>query len=304
MKHFVIFFHGISFFTGISAITLSTVAYIRYKNTLIKYYSYLLVTMGIILLEQTVTTYKIVNNLHSNMLDVVITILSFVSCSYLIYVLPLFSHKLMHLELWEKRKKIYKFLALIPIISLLFYYFLNIRIIIPLANSILFLVILYNLVLFLKYNNRIKQNEVKSTLKILFIFTILFFPYMFLDTKTDYIELLSKYFPYGLLSVSIFYLIWNVVSIFYVLKYIKKMQIPLEANTHISEEKLQYGFYTVYNITNREKEVISFLLKGYSYKKISEELFISLSTVKTHIRNIYKKTEVKNKIELLNLLNK
>ncbi|MCI4669687.1 MAG: helix-turn-helix transcriptional regulator [Bacteroidia bacterium] len=57
-----------------------------------------------------------------------------------------------------------------------------------------------------------------------------------------------------------------------------------------------------FNITKREKEVTALLMKGYSYKKIAEELFISLPTVKTHISNIYKKTEVKNKVELINLL--
>lgn len=303
MKHFVIFFHGISFFTGISAITLSIVAYIRYKNDLIKYYSYFLVSIGFLLMEQTVTTYKLVNNLHSNVLNAVVTMFSFASCSYLIYVLPLFFHKLMLLELWEKRKKIYKLLALIPIVLFCFNNFLNMKLINLLGNSILFSVILYNLLLFLKYNNRIEQDEVKSIFKILFAFTVLFFPYMFLDTKTDYIKFLSEYFPYGLLSVPIFYFVWNSVSIYYVLKYLKEKQTSLEVNTDRNKEQLQYEFYTAYNITNREQEVISLLLKGYSYKKIGEELFISLSTVKTHIRNIYQKTEVNNKIELLNLLN-
>ncbi len=57
-----------------------------------------------------------------------------------------------------------------------------------------------------------------------------------------------------------------------------------------------------FGITEREKEIIELLLKGYDNKKICEELFISLNTVKTHIYSIYQKTNVKNRMELANLV--
>lgn len=53
-----------------------------------------------------------------------------------------------------------------------------------------------------------------------------------------------------------------------------------------------------YNLTKREQEVADLLVKGYTYAKIGETLFISMPTVKTHVSNIYKKVEVKNKMEL------
>lgn len=48
----------------------------------------------------------------------------------------------------------------------------------------------------------------------------------------------------------------------------------------------------------RESELILLILKGYSNKKISEELCISIGTVKTHVHNIFKKAEVSNRFEL------
>lgn len=48
-----------------------------------------------------------------------------------------------------------------------------------------------------------------------------------------------------------------------------------------------------FNLTKREKEVLQFLIKGYIVKNIAEELFISFDTVKSHLRNIYKKLHVK-----------
>jgi len=54
-----------------------------------------------------------------------------------------------------------------------------------------------------------------------------------------------------------------------------------------------------YGISEREKEIILLVLKGYSNKQISEKLFISLSTVKSHIYTIFKKMNVKTRFELM-----
>jgi DNA-binding NarL/FixJ family response regulator len=45
----------------------------------------------------------------------------------------------------------------------------------------------------------------------------------------------------------------------------------------------------------REKEVLQALEKGFSYKEIAASLFISVETVRTHIRNIYEKLHVHNR---------
>ena len=53
-----------------------------------------------------------------------------------------------------------------------------------------------------------------------------------------------------------------------------------------------------FNLTQREQEVADLLIKGTTYAKIGETLFISMPTVKTHVSNIYRKVGVKNKMEL------
>lgn len=47
-----------------------------------------------------------------------------------------------------------------------------------------------------------------------------------------------------------------------------------------------------YNLTGQEKKVLQQLVDGKSYKLIAAELFVSIDTVKTHIRNIYAKLHV------------
>ena len=61
-------------------------------------------------------------------------------------------------------------------------------------------------------------------------------------------------------------------------------------------------FLEEHNISNREEEVIRHLSAGKSNKEISEALFISLQTVKDHIYRIYQKTDVKNRVQLINLI--
>ena len=53
-------------------------------------------------------------------------------------------------------------------------------------------------------------------------------------------------------------------------------------------------------LTQREKEVLLFLSKGFSYKEIAIRLAVSHETVKKHLKNIYRKLKVQNKIEALN----
>lgn len=50
-------------------------------------------------------------------------------------------------------------------------------------------------------------------------------------------------------------------------------------------------------LTNREKEILLKLVSGASNQEISNDLFISPHTVKTHIYNLFRKIGVKNRIE-------
>jgi len=53
----------------------------------------------------------------------------------------------------------------------------------------------------------------------------------------------------------------------------------------------------IFNLTDREKEILSCLVEGMSYKMIAEECSISIDTVNVHIKNIYKKLQVHSKSE-------
>lgn len=53
-------------------------------------------------------------------------------------------------------------------------------------------------------------------------------------------------------------------------------------------------------LTEREKEVLKLLSKGFIYKEIASEMNVEYETVKKHIQNIYAKLHVQNKVEAIN----
>jgi DNA-binding NarL/FixJ family response regulator len=55
------------------------------------------------------------------------------------------------------------------------------------------------------------------------------------------------------------------------------------------------------NLTEREHEVVQGILEGYTYMQIAEKYFITIDTVRSHIKNIYKKLSINSKAQLFKL---
>ena len=53
------------------------------------------------------------------------------------------------------------------------------------------------------------------------------------------------------------------------------------------------------NLSNREYEVLQLLVKGYSNAEIAENLFLSLSTIKTHVSSLFIKMDVRSRTQAI-----
>lgn len=58
----------------------------------------------------------------------------------------------------------------------------------------------------------------------------------------------------------------------------------------------------LFGLTRREKEISLLIAKGHSNQEIADELYLSISTVKSHISNIYDKLEVNTRTEAIRRL--
>ena len=54
------------------------------------------------------------------------------------------------------------------------------------------------------------------------------------------------------------------------------------------------------SLTAREEETLVLLTKGYSNKEIADKMSVSYETVRDHLKHIYEKLHVQNRIEALN----
>lgn len=72
----------------------------------------------------------------------------------------------------------------------------------------------------------------------------------------------------------------------------KEIIVPPHEQFTINETELQK-----LNLSNREYEILQLIAKGHSNNEIAKNLFLSLSTIKTHISNLYSKMEVRSRIQ-------
>jgi DNA-binding NarL/FixJ family response regulator len=56
-------------------------------------------------------------------------------------------------------------------------------------------------------------------------------------------------------------------------------------------------------LSQREREVLEHLAEGYRYAEIAERLSVATTTIKTHVKSIYRKLEVRNSAEAIKRLN-
>jgi DNA-binding NarL/FixJ family response regulator len=52
------------------------------------------------------------------------------------------------------------------------------------------------------------------------------------------------------------------------------------------------------SLTDREREVLQLIARGYTYREVGEELFISVKTVETHVSSVLRKLQLANRNEL------
>ena len=92
-----------------------------------------------------------------------------------------------------------------------------------------------------------------------------------------------------------YFLFISIFNLIFVLKY-------FNTPSFISNNRLTDYFKQKYHITEKQSEIIEFIIEGVTYKQIAEKLFISPKTVDNHVQNIYKKLNVNSKMQLSNFV--
>lgn len=98
---------------------------------------------------------------------------------------------------------------------------------------------------------------------------------------------------------ALFLILYNLAPLFWIARY--RRLIPLLEPEPHSSGPAGDTLANSYGITPREREVLDLACAGNTNQEIADALFISLQTVKDHVYSIYRKTGVRNRVELANL---
>ena len=119
------------------------------------------------------------------------------------------------------------------------------------------------------------------------------------SSLTIAILLLFKFSTYSYLSGNLAVeLVLGAIALvfFFVGLYINKRQA---GKRPIAEEDVDHNMITQLGISNREYEVLVHLSKGMSNKEIADSLFVSESTIKTHVSNLLVKLDAKRRTQAI-----
>ncbi len=299
MEHFIILFYILSFTLGFSVILIVFFLWLKNRDKLLHMFLLCAVSLTLILIEQMITAYALTNFIESSAMKTILRFTSAAGCSLLIYAFTRLAVMLIERDISGRLKAGLVVYSLIPVAAALVYSFTGAHVALWTSSALFFLNILYNVVALLVHLNRIKISRIRSGIRNLAIVSLLLFSVLIADIFVEKIPLFGEAFAFGLFSVFVFYSIFGAMSLYYIVKGFNVLIHPPNAHADYMQQMPD-----AFRMTNREKEIIDYLLAGLTYRQIGEKLAISLPTVKTHVTNIYKKAGVQNKIELMNTVKK
>lgn len=300
MAHINLFYLFVTFSTGLTILGISFYLQFHFKDQKIYYFNIFYSTFTLIALLNTISTYTKVNiSPDGSKFYSLIRYLENPVCLLILFVtLPIFIHNLVSDPKSNKKNLSFGIVAFTLLI-------LNYSLSLFGENSFLeywrimskdllfFAMIFYCFVrLLINYQKLEPSSEKKFRLKLIIGFA-LFIPGIISDTfLTSFPQI--KVFPF--IYIFIGYLFFrNSINSY------QSVDLDKKSSTVIIDNDL---LLNKYNLTDREFEIISYLVEGKKNNEIAEQLFISQNTVKSHVRNVYRKLGINNRIELIKLLSK
>jgi DNA-binding CsgD family transcriptional regulator len=301
MKHVLFWCYIITIIVSAVSLFSSFLIYQKIKTTWYLYYIKFLLSCTFILLSYTVFYFIFRYGYHdTDSLMRYYVLLIFASGLYMLYISFLLLFTLVHPE-WVQKRKIYfrLFFILVFLFSIFFFYFH--------ISQRVFTIYIYSLLIsfsfifiYLFYHRKKIQMDQYNRILVIFLFVSLFLlPFDFGEylLRKNFLHNVHSILPVGFIAFTVYCLVMNYINIIYNMRLLYN---PVLDKTDYDD--VPQNFSTDYSITEREQEIIEYLVKGYNHQDISGYLKISKRTVDRHIYNIYKKCNIRTRIDLLNLI--
>lgn len=302
MIHIYFLFYLMALLTGLVVWVLYFNYYLNHKNLLLKYFLFCSATLTILILLFILSGYYYSYINKSYFFYVAMWILYYIENALFVYYITMFVRTLLQMKTSIALNWFFRIISLI-IILMLIIPFVFFRYGMPLLqelgwidnhiiNIFMGAFLIYYLILSVSQYGRIRDFRIKRLSLLILILYLVFFPFLFYEIVI--IHTFSGIHSVFFLNfvIVMFCFTWNILAMIIYFKY-----QPFKPLNQLSAKK-----FPISGITEREREIAGMLLEGQSYNSIAKELFISYQTVKTHVQNIYRKLNVKSKMELLRLV--
>jgi DNA-binding CsgD family transcriptional regulator len=228
-----------------------------------------------------------VEQVDQHLLQIIDYLEAFVAKYMLMFVTPVFIHFLVDSRNRGKKNAVFGAITLLAFSIHHYFEFVTESEKVEMTGDLIdrtlfFSIMIYALVLGVQKYRTIQDEDGKSTARKVLILIAVLLPGLLFDVYlNDYSHF--RFFP----------LLYGGFSIIFILHFKKKY-------LRISAMDPPDGFdFDRHGISAREKEIILLILRGYSNQKIGKQLFISLNTVKSHVRHIFEKLNVQSRYELI-----
>ncbi len=299
MQHIFIFFYLAVLLIGAGALAVSGFVYHRTRNRLLGHYMLYLSSMTLFVLSYLFALSYANLNLPDIGFSLVFLIVSvsIISFTLLMVSIPVFAHSLVLEGTSTWRNIIVGVVSTIALVLMISSFNIDMAgkhisqsrgLPLYLALALFYLMVVYSVGLKVAYWKRM-DVERQAIARSITVLNIVFFPGVVYD--------LHLYLTHQVLIFTpLFYCLFSVLFTLYVAKrYFAGLRLIATEITGDSLDKALLGV----GISSREKDIIQLMLNGLGNKDIAERLFISLNTVKTHNRNIFRKMNVKSRFELV-----
>ncbi len=298
IEKFVFLLYIISFAIGAASFSFALLYYIQERVSWFIYYLVFLFAFGILLIFDQ---FFIIDNSYGRIFDILFKFAIILAMSLLLYIMPIFlfhvikfGHRTFKIILATTTSSLYFIFSIINMIS-------NIKLFALISIVILFIALTINIIIGSLHLKNIKDKILRHLIFALGILTIIFMPIFAFDIISIFINF-NIQSSVSNITISFFYLWWNAIMLGYFFWYFIRTlgnRNVLQTSTTAKKSNLsEKGFV----LTKRENEIVGHILKGRSNKDIANALHISLNTVNNHVANIYEKTNVKNRVELVNVI--
>jgi DNA-binding CsgD family transcriptional regulator len=277
----------ISFAVGCMALCLAILFHLRKSYEWTKYYLVFQISITVLFVVYSLNMY-ITTEIHApEAAEIVLRWLFFLDIAFMIYFIPFFSTWIIAHPWRNPYKTVFLLLGILFLVLAAVGTFIGYSIAVKVGMMVLFFGdFLFCLGVLLKNFRDIKDKDARMVSLACIILSLFMVPFIAADLVVTFSHLAT---------MPVYYFWFSLIILVYLFNYFKR--IPESARTEMDQEKLHQ-----FHITFREQEIITLISEGLTSKEISSRLSISVSTVNNHIANIYQKTQVSSRIDLLNLL--